>query len=111
MGLNSDAEELMAKAIQDVHAKRVRVAWAIATSIGTIVATTATVSWTMNNYIHKAERENEKLRDSVAIMAKKVEDLEHDLKAGLKDAGVATYEAKATADRALLIAQVTKGKP
>ena len=96
MGLNTDAEELMGKAHIDVrHKKRVRVFWAIATSLGTIVATTVSVTRTVDHYLFKADVREEKMKASL-------DRIEEDMKRIDAKAEV----AKESADKALLYAQV-----
>jgi hypothetical protein len=107
MGEISDIEDLLRKAKGE---KRRRFLWAGLTSLGTIVSTTFVVSWTLNNYLHKAERENEKLRESILVMDKKLETLEMTWKADLKGIQADVFEARETANKALLYAQLTGGK-
>lgn len=99
MGEASDIEELMPRALREVASvKRMRVLWSIATVVFSVLATTATVSWKVRGYIDDLSRENEKLRESILVMDKKLEAL---------DAIQSTAsEAKATADKALLYAQL-----
>ena len=96
MGLPSDAEELMGKAVVDVrHKKRVRVFWAIATSLGTIVATTVSVTRTVDHYLHKAELREERMSDAL-----------EQLKESVKRVELKADAAKENADKALLYAQL-----
>lgn len=86
----------MGKAMVDVrHKKRVRVLWAIATSIGTVVATTVSVTHTVDRYLFKADVREEKMKAAL-------ERIEVDLKRIDAKADL----AKETADKALLYAQL-----
>lgn len=81
--------------------KWLKVVWAIATTVGAIGGSIWTVSWKMNDYTHEARRENERLRETILVIDKKLERAE-----------AIAEEAKATADRALLYAQLAhKGTP
>lgn len=103
MGLPSDAEELMGKALRDVKAQKLRrLLWALGTAAFTVVSTTATVSWKMSAYITRAEERDDKLRQDILVMDKKIEKLE-----ALEDN---VRQAQNTADKALLYAQFTGQK-
>ena len=81
--------------------KRLKIVWAVLTMGGAIGGSIWTVSWKMNDYIHEARHENERLREAILVMDKKVEKAE-----------MVADDAKATADKALLYAQLThKGGP
>lgn len=110
MGLNTDAEALMGKALVDVrHQKLVRVIWAVATSVGTIVMTTATVTWKVNDYLHEAREAQREMQGKLLVLDKHVEGLEErcDKAKELAEA------AKVQADKAMLYAQLTgkRGAP
>jgi hypothetical protein len=112
MGSYTDADALMDKALREVRNKKIlRVLWFVVTSAGTIVGSTWAVSWKMNNYVHEAERRDEKLRGDMLVIAKAAEKAEKDSEEALKEAIGAEREArdaKAQADKAMLYAQLTK---
>lgn len=113
MGLPSDAEELMGKALRDVAAqKRSKIVWALVASFGSIIGSTATVSWQMGHYIAKAEAKDNELRESLLVLDKKIDDLGHAAAKAKEELQAGIYDARAAADTALLYAQLTgKGRP
>lgn len=104
MGDVSDMEDLFRLAKRD---RRRKLIWAICTSLGTIVATTATVSWKMSRYVADLEHATEEMRHAFLVMDKKVEAAESEAAKAVADA----RDAKVTADKALLYAQLTGRKP
>ncbi len=99
MGINTDIDDILVKSTRE---KRQKWLWAIVTSVGTIIGSTATVSWQMGHYIAKAEAKDNELRGQILVQDKKIEKLEAlEDKVGL---------AQATADKALLYAQLTGQK-
>ncbi len=105
MGLPSDAEELMGKALHDVRNKKLaRLAWALGTAVVTVVSTTATVSWKMATYVAQLERFNDELRGEIRVLAKDLEKSQVEQKE-LRDE---MKTVRQRADSALLIAQLSK---
>jgi len=86
--------------------KRRKLLWAACTSVGTIVATTATVSWKMSRYVANMEAADERRAWALLVMDKKIEKAETDASNAVAEAGV----AKVMADKALLYAQLTQQK-
>ena len=105
MGLPSDAEELMGKALHDVRRQKAsKLLWALGTAAFTVVSTTATVGWKMGTYIARAEAKDEKLRGDLLVMDKKIEELE----SALKETTAEVRVARSVADKALLYAELRK---
>jgi hypothetical protein len=104
MGNVTDIEELLPQALREAkHKKLARVVWALATSIGTIVVTTATVTWQVNEYLHKASEQHRELSGKVLVLDKHVELLEE----RCDKAKTLAEAASVQADKALLYAQLT----
>ena len=104
MGIHTDIDDL-AMAPRE---KRNKWLWAIVTSAGTVIATTATVSWQMGHYIAKAEAKDNELRGAMLIIDKKLEDLDRREQTTEKELRAGIHDAHAAADKALLYAQLMK---
>jgi len=101
MGEVTDIEGLLGK---HYHEKRIKLAWSICTVLGTVLCTTATVSWTLRGYVDDMQHANKELHGEILVLAKKVEDLE------VQQREVTIV--RETANKALFLAQLAHaGKP
>lgn len=107
MGIPTDVDDLLVKATKE---KRQRWSWAIVTSVGTVIATTGTVSWRVGAFLARMEHENDRLRGTILVLDKKVETLETREAASERELAAAIHDARTQADKALLYAQLTGQK-